>query len=259
MKIKDSELKELPLLSLSVDTHNNGGIIYIANNKIVYKIFKDHCFFQSEVERNMNFLIKNSIPNTPKIYDIVFIDGKFLEYAMEYIHNTITFRQAIGKKLELQMKLKAIQDIYDAIKYLHQNNIFLGDVHSDNFLISADGKGYIIDLDYMRFPGDEYKFEQCYLIKPNNQSYKINIASKYTDNIKVMVSCLSLLLDIDLENFISQQTHSINIEELYNKVIIPLNCSKLNDYFRRLINQEDVEYFSDCLIFKNIFPFSKSK
>ena len=99
LKIKDSELKELPLLSLSVDTHNNGGIIYIANNKIVYKIFKDHCFFQSEVDRNMNFLIKNSIPNTPKIYDIVFIDGKFSEYAMEYIHNTITFRQAIGKKL----------------------------------------------------------------------------------------------------------------------------------------------------------------
>lgn len=118
-------------------------------------------------------------------------------------------------------------------------------MHSDNFLISSYDRGYIIDLDYMRFPGDEYKFQQCYLIKPNSNAYKINVASKYTDNIKVMISCLSLLLEIDLEAYISKNTSDINLEEIYNKVIVPLNNHVLSDYFKKLMTGEDVEYFSD--------------
>lgn len=259
MNITESELKNLPLLNLSTGTHNNGGSIYKANDNIIYKVFRDASSFQGEVERNTTFQMENPIPNTPKIYDKILMDDRFVGYSMEYIQDSMTFRSAIGKGLDLQIKLNAIQDVYGALKFLHKNNIFLGDIHSDNFLVSLGANGYIIDLDYMRFPGDEYKFQQCYLIKPSNNSYKINVASKYTDNVKVMISCLSLLLDIDLETFISPQTHDINIEELYNKVIIPLNNASLNDYFIRLQNQEDVEYFSDSLSFKELFTNTKTK
>ena len=64
-----------------------------------------------------------------------------------------------------QEKCNAILDIYKAIHYLHQHNICLGDIHLDNFLISKNGQGYVIDLDYMVFPGNEWKFQQMYCIK----------------------------------------------------------------------------------------------
>lgn len=92
---------------------------------------------------------------------------------MEYIKNAKTFREASGAHIDEDLKLKAICDVYEAFKYLHSRNIYLGDVHSDNFLISSDGSGYIIDLDYMRFLGDKYKFQQCYLIRPNNKAYRL--------------------------------------------------------------------------------------
>lgn len=247
MNITEQELEKLPLLNLSVDTHNNGGYIYIVNNKVIYKVFRDFYSFQDEVERNVDFRINMPIPNTPQIYDKIYINGSFSGYIMEFIPDSLTFRNAIGKNLDLKTKIKAINDIYKALSFLHQNNIYLGDIHSDNFLVSTNGNGYLIDLDYMRFPGDEYKFQQCYLIMPDENSNKINLASKYTDNIKTMISSLSLLLDMDLEIFISKETHAINIKELYNKVIAPLNNHTLDDYFKRLENKEDVEYFSTLL------------
>lgn len=111
----------------------------------------------------------------------------------------------------------------------------------------------------MRFPNDEYKFQQCYLIKPNNNSCKINVASEYTDNIKVMISCLSLLLNTDLEEFISSKTSALNLEELYDKVILPLNNPSLSNYFERLQNKEKVEYFDDWLSFQNLSKHTKTR
>ena len=262
MNITEQELQNLPLLNLSSDTHNNGGNIYKVSERVIYKIFKDLYSFQEEVERNIDFQITNAIPNTPKIYNKLFLNGKFSGYSMEYIPNAVTFRKAIGEDFDLSTKFAAIKIIYEALKYLHQHyphHIFLGDIHADNFLITREGAGYIIDLDYMRFPNDEYKFQQCYLIKPNNNSCKINVASEYTDNIKVMISCLSLLLNTDLEEFISSKTSALNLEELYDKVILPLNNPSLSNYFERLQNKEKVEYFDDWLSFQNLSKHTKTR
>ncbi len=240
-------MQQLSTLKLSDSTHNNGGNVYVLDD-LLYKIFKEFYSYQSEIERNTDFQIRESIPNTPKIFDKIYVDGKFSGYVMEYIKNAKTFREAIGGHVDEELKIKAICDVYEALKFLHSRNIYLGDVHSDNFLISSDGDGYIIDLDYMRFPGDEYKFQQCYLIKPNNKAYKINVASIYTDNIKVMLSCLSLLIGIDLERFISKKASDINLEEIYSDVIHPLKIKPLDIYFKKLMNGEEVEYFSDYLL-----------
>lgn len=252
MNIEEKDLNTLPPLTLSMDTHNNEGNLYIANEATIYKIFRDLYSFQSEIERNITFQINTPIPNTPRIYDKLFKEEIFSGYSMECLQNVKTFRAAINSHISPEAKQKGCQDIYTALKFLHQYSIFLGDIHLDNFLISPTGNGYITDLDYMRFPGDEYKFTQCYLIRPNSKANKINIASTYTDNIKVMISCLSLLLGIDLENLIDPNSHAINIEELYYQIILPLNQPDLNEYFKRIQNQEEVEYFSDYM---NHHPF----
>lgn len=121
MNITEQELQNLPLLNLSSDTHNNGGNIYKVSEKVIYKIFKDLYSFQEEVERNIDFQITNAIPNTPKIYNKLFLNGKFSGYSMEYIPNAVTFRKAIGEDFDLSTKLEAIKNIYEALKYLHQH------------------------------------------------------------------------------------------------------------------------------------------
>ena len=256
MEISKQELEQLPLLSLENTTHNNGGMIYLKDKDTSYKIFRDFYSYQDEVERNIDFQIDNKIPNIPQVYDKIYVDGKFLGYSMQYERGTLTFRNAIGRDISFNDKISAICDIYQSLRYLHEKGIYLGDIHSDNFLISVSGEGYLIDLENMRFPGDEFKFQQCYLIKPNNGSNEINIASDYTDNAKVMISSLSLLLDRDLEKVISKHSSDINLQEIYEKVILPLNNEKLSDYFEKIIIGK-VEYFDEFL--KRKYSISKSK
>ena len=149
--------------------------------------------------------MNTKIPCTPLIYDKLYSNGEFVGYIMEYIPNALTFRQALSEDIPHDLKIAAIRDIYVALKYFHSENIYLGDVHSDNMLLTESGKGYIIDLEEVRFPGDEYKFKQCYLISPNNNSNRINVPSQYTDNVKVMISSLSLLLDLNMKAWKTSQ------------------------------------------------------
>ena len=242
MEISKSEYSKLLCFEIPEGMHNTDKI-FIKDGRL-FKIFSENSFIE-EKERNIAFLMNTKIPCTPLIYDKLFSNGEFVGYVMEYIPNALTFRQALSEDIPHDLKIAAIRDIYVALKYFHSENIYLGDVHSDNMLLTESGKGYIIDLEEVRFPGDEYKFKQCYLISPNNNSNRINVPSQYTDNVKVMISSLSLLLGKDLEKYISKQKHDINLEQLFNEVIMPLNDSYLNEYFYKLMNEESVPYFSD--------------
>lgn len=235
--------KKMSTLALT-DNVRHTDQLFIKKGKL-YKIFTDFYSFEDEKERNITFLLKNRISNTPNIIKKLRYHGRFIGYIMEFIPNTVTFRQAINSDIDYEKRTKAVKDVYAALKELHNNNLFLGDVHSDNFLISKDGDGYIIDLEEMRGEGDEFKFKTLYLVKPNKDSYRINICSQYTDNVKLMISSLSLLYDIDLERYIDEREHSINLESLYNEVICKFNDERLDEYFQRLINKQDVDYFAD--------------
>ena len=237
-----------PKLTIPDSTRKTDNL-YISNNTL-YKIFIDEYYFIEEKERNVNFLIANPIPNTPKIYDKLYIKKRFTGYIMEYIPNTITFRQAINMNIPIERKIKAITDIYETLKYLHSLNIYLGDIHSDNVLISNEGNGYIIDLEEIRFPGDEFKFKQYYIV--DNGYGRINIPSAYTDNVKLFISSLSLLIGKDLEAYVSDISHDISLPKLYNEVIYPLQNEVLTEYCRNLIIKDSFEYFSDFINEKNL-------
>lgn len=227
-------------------------------NGLLYKYFTDCHAFEEEKERNIDFLLKHDIPNIPKIKKKIYEKGHFIGYVIEYIPNTITFRQAINSDIDYEKKENAIINVFNTLKELHANKLFLGDIHSDNFLISKTGDGYIIDLEEMRGEGDEFKFKSLYLIQPNNKSLRLNISSEYTDNVKLMITAISLLYDIDLELFIDETKHSINLEKIYNEVIINFHDEKLDTYFEKLINKEKVGYFSEYY-FDNNMVYSNKK
>lgn len=243
MQLSKNDIESLSLLHIPKDMRTTDKLFL--RDGILYKLFGDNSFID-EKNRNVDFLIQNRVPNSPEIYAKLYRESEFCGYTMEYLSNSLTFRQAIKEDISTLEKLQAITDIYEAMKFLHSYDICLGDIHSDNMLIT-NGKGYLIDLEEIRFPGDEFKFKQCYLVRPNESLNKINIPSKYTDNVKLMICSLSLLLNRDLETFIDPIRHEINLEKLYNDIILPLNDEELSLYFEELMGGSFTEYFSDFL------------
>ena len=75
------------------------------------------------------------------------------------------------------------------------------------------------------------------------------IPSRYTDNVKFMISSLSLIFNIDLEDFIDRNSHDINLESIYHKLIVPSGMEELIIYFQDLMEQKETKYFDEMTFF----------
>lgn len=223
--------------------YNNGGSLYLEDGYL-YKVYDEISYFRDEKERNIKFLMNNSIPNTPKIYKMLYKNNEFNGYVMEYIEGAMTFRDGMKQEISFSDKIKAILDVYETLKVLHSYNICIGDIHLSNFLYK-DGHGYVIDLDEIRYPEDNFKFRERYLIKENIKSAPSKQASFITDNIKVCICCLSFLYNIDLENIICKYSlKSVKIilkfltsDEEYKEISKVLDINKLCYFDDILINR----------------------
>lgn len=223
--------------------YNNGGSLYLEDGYL-YKVYNEISYFREEKERNIKFLMNNSIPNTPKIYKMLYKNNEFNGYIMEYIEGAMTFRDGMKQEISFSDKIKAILDVYETLKVLHSYNICIGDIHLSNFLYK-DGHGYLIDLDEIRYPEDNFKFRERYLVKESIKSVPSKQASFITDNIKVCICCLSFLYNIDLENIICKYSlKSVKIilkfltsDEEYKEISKVLDINKLCYFDDILINR----------------------
>lgn len=223
--------------------YNNGGSLYLEDGYL-YKVYNEISYFREEKERNIKFLMNNNIPNTPKIYKMLYKNNEFNGYVMEYIEGAMTFRDGMKQEISFSDKIKAILDVYETLKVLHSYNICIGDIHLSNFLYK-DGHGYLIDLDEIRYPEDNFKFRERYLVKENIKSVPSKQASFITDNIKVCICCLSFLYGLDLENIICKYSlKSVKIilkflisDEEYKEISKVLDVNKLCYFDDILVNR----------------------
>ncbi len=229
--------------------YNNGGSLYLEDGYL-YKVYDEISYFRDEKERNIKFLMSNNIPNTPKIYKMLYKNNEFNGYIMEYIEESMTFREGMKQEISFSDKIKAILDVYKTLKVLHSYNICIGDIHLSNFLYK-DGHGYVIDLDEIRYPEDNFKFRERYLVKESIKSVPSKQASFITDNIKVCICCLSFLYNIDLENIICKYSlKSVKIilkfltsDEEYKEISKVLDINKLcyfDDILTNRVNKSRV-------------------
>lgn len=226
--------------------YNNGGSLYLEDGYL-YKVYDEISYFRDEKERNIKFLMNNSIPNTPKIYKMLYENNEFNGYVMEYIEGAMTFRDGMKQEISFSDKIKAILDVYETLKVLHSYNICIGDIHLSNFLYK-DGHGYVIDLDEIRYPEDNFKFRERYLVKESIKSVPSKQASFITDNIKVCICCLSFLYNIDLENIICKYSlKSVKIilkfltsDEEYKEISKVLDVNKLCYFDDILTNRVNI-------------------
>ena len=226
--------------------YNNGGSLYLEDGYL-YKVYDEISYFRDEKERNIKFLMNNSIPNTPKIYKMLYKNNEFNGYIMEYIEGSMTFRDGMKQEISFSDKIKAILDVYETLKVLHSYNICIGDIHLSNFLYK-DGHGYVIDLDEIRYSEDNFKFRERYLVKESIKSVPSKQASFITDNIKVCICCLSFLYNIDLENIICKYSlKSVKIilklltsDEEYKEISKVLDINKLCYFDDILTNRVNI-------------------
>ena len=221
--------------------YNNGGSLYLEDGYL-YKVYDEISYFREEKERNIKFLMNNNIPNTPKIYKMLYKNNEFNGYVMEYIEGSMTFREGMKQEISFSDKIKAILDVYETLKVLHSYGICIGDIHLSNFLYK-DGHGYVIDLDEIRYPEDNFKFRERYLVKESIKSVPSKQASFITDNIKVCICCLSFLYNIDLENIICK--YSLKSVKMILKFLIS------DEEYKEISKVLDVNklcYFDDILV-----------
>lgn len=221
--------------------YNNGGSLYLEDGYL-YKVYNEISYFREEKERNIKFLMNNSIPNTPKIYKMLYKNNEFNGYVMEYIEGSMTFREGMKQEISFSDKIKAILDVYETLKVLHSYGICIGDIHLSNFLYK-DGHGYVIDLDEIRYPEDNFKFRERYLVKESIKSVPSKQASFITDNIKVCICCLSFLYNIDLENIICK--YSLKSVKMILKFLI--NDEEYKE-ISKVLDINKLCYFDDVLV-----------
>lgn len=223
--------------------YNNGGSLYLEDGYL-YKVYDEVSYFRDEKERNIKFLMNNSVPNTPKIYKMLYKNNEFNGYIMEYIEESMTFREGMNQEISFSDKIKAILDVYETLKVLHSYNICIGDIHLSNFLYK-DGHGYVIDLDEIRYPEDNFRFRERYLVKESIKSVPSKQASFITDNIKFCICCLSFLYNIDLENIICKYSLKsvkmilkfLTSDEEYKEISKVLDVNKLYYFDDVLVNR----------------------
>ena len=182
-----------------------------------------------------------------ELYNEIYKNNEFNGYVMEYIEGAITFRESLNKNIDFMDKVSAIKDIYKSLKTLHSYGICIGDIHLSNFLYK-DGHGYVIDLDEIRYPEDNFKFRERYLVKESIKSVPSKQASFITDNIKVCICCLSFLYNIDLENIICKYSlKSVKIilkfltsDEEYKEISKVLDVNKLCYFDDILTNRVNI-------------------
>ena len=221
--------------------HNNGGTLYRYKN-VLYKLYDEFPYFIEEKERNIKLVKNLKLYHIPKILKIIKKRKEFNGYIMEYISNSITFRQAMYEKIPKEKKISAIKDVYITLKQLHSFNICIGDIHMDNFLY-VDGKGYTIDLDEIRLKGDEFKFRECYILKENKNSMISKKATPITDNIKLAIVCLSFYYGVDLETIAVNESLTEVKEKLKEFIINPEELKKIF----RVLDMNNLNYLDDVL------------
>lgn len=212
------------------------GNIYLTQDGRILKMFTSTSFtYVKDREETLKYIKTIDIPEIVKPKHLVYYDGVFVGYIMEYLPEG----QALWDKSEnysFEEKIDKIKEIEKVMKKLHEKNIYICDLNPDNIFFDKEGKVKLIDCD-------------SFVIKDNvinnevDQKYKdpLNkIVSEKTDLYAFAITTLQLLIDYKIPNDASFS----DIEKIYNK-----NKSKLpvsfKNYYEHIFKGKDRYYLTD--------------
>ena len=137
--------------------YNNGGSLYLEDGYL-YKVYNEISYFREEKERNIKFLMNNSIPNTPKIYKMLYKNNEFNGYINFYVgffdnrdDNYIINKKYVELPSELNSKIDSVE-IFDTKTFIDliDSNVTLefGNIKDNKIYMKLDINDELIKIEY---------------------------------------------------------------------------------------------------------------
>lgn len=216
--------------------HGRSGNIYLTEDGRILKMFTSNSFTYIKDREETLKVIKNiDVPEVVKPKHLVYYDGIFVGYIMEYLPEGESL-SVLGEKYSFEEKIDRIKTIEEVMKKLHEKNIYICDLNPDNIFFDKNNKIKLIDCD-------------AFVVKENAINNEIEekyrdpfnrIVSKNTDIYAFAITCLQLLTDVKIKN-----SYTFNeVEKVYNKNKNKLPVSFKN-YFEYIFKGKDRIYLSD--------------
>ena len=217
-------------------TTGRDGNIYLTSDNRILKMFTSNSFtFIKDREETLKSLKKMDLPEVVKPKNLVYYDGIFVGYIMDYLPEGDSLNSKLNE-LSFEEKIDKIKEIEDVVRSLHKKNIYVCDLNLDNMFFDKNGKITLIDCD-------------SFVVK--NNVINTMVANKYKDPKNKIVSEKSDLyafavrtLEILFNLRIPDNSNIVDIEKIYNKNKNKLPIS-FKSYFDSTFKNGDRHYLSD--------------
>ena len=234
-------MDDLDYASLDLFNYNGKEADLFKSGKVAYKLYKNIDIDREAKETKVEILNKlehiNLIIPNQKIYNNMGFNG----YTMEYFDSC----QLSNVKLSNQKLIKLFKKISIVLKWLHKNDIIVGDLNLTNILYK-NGDFKFIDLDSFKIgdiPNDNIpSLTHRTIIKTNEVSIKDLIIDNNFDNLSLILCFLYILfnkktfskledeeLEIGIKEFNENQKQLI--KHLYYKNPLEINIPYFDDIF----------------------------
>lgn len=217
-------------------SQGRSGNIYLTQDGRILKMFTSTSFtYVKDREETIKFIKNLDIPEIVKPKHLVYYDGIFVGYVMEYLPEG----DALWTKSEnysFEEKIDKIKEIEKVMKKLHDKNIYICDLNPDNIFFDKSGNVKLIDC-------DSFVIKNNVINNEVDQKYRdpLNkIVSEKTDLYAFAITILQLLIDVN----ISKDATFQEIEKIYNKNKNKLPVS-FKSYYDHIFRGNDRYYLTD--------------
>ena len=212
------------------------GNVYLTQDGRILKMFKSTSFtYIKDREETLKFIKKLDVDEIVKPKHLVYYDGIFVGYIMEYLPDGEALWDN-SEKYSFEEKIDKIKEIEKVMKKLHEKHVFICDLNPDNIFFDKKGNVRLIDCDSFVIKNNVINNEVDNKYKdPLNK-----IVSEKTDLYAFAITTLQLLIDKKIPN----DANFNEIEKIYNKNKNKLPVSFKN-YYDYIFKGKDRYYLTD--------------
>lgn len=217
-------------------TAGRDGNIYLTSDNRILKMFTSNSFtFIKDREETLKTLKKMDLPEVVKPKNLVYYDGIFVGYIMDYLPEGASLNSKLND-LSFEEKIDKIKEIEDVVRSLHKKNIYVCDLNLDNIFFDENGKITLIDCDSFVIKNNVINT----LVANKYKDPKNKIVSERSDLYAFAVTALEILLNVRIPDDSSMS----DIEKIYNKNKSRLPISFKN-YYESMFKSSERYYLSD--------------
>lgn len=217
-------------------TAGRDGNIYLTSDNRILKMFTSNSFtFIKDREETLKSLKKMDLPEVVKPKNLVYYDGIFVGYIMDYLPEGDSLNSKLNE-LSFEEKIDKIKEIEDVVRSLHKKNIYVCDLNLDNMFFDKNGKITLIDCDSFVVKNNVINT----MVANKYKDPKNKIVSEKSDLYAFAVTTLEILFNLRIPD----NSNIVDIEKIYNKNKNKLPISFKN-YFDSTFKNGDRHYLSD--------------